>query len=113
MGFGYISFIKDKINAQISANDLGMKSPIRFDYSIEKTRIKIHSISHFHLNFSHTRIPVFGPLSVGHFGRFVCKYFYPKYWIEYLKNESVGLKHLQRTVLAEEEKDIYFNVRTT
>jgi hypothetical protein len=44
-----------------------------------------HPASHLHLLDEVCRWPVFGPICVGHFIRFIFRHFYPKIWSEFEK----------------------------
>jgi hypothetical protein len=50
-------------------------APIRFDYDSE-LQDEIHEYSHMSIGQRSCRIPVYGPLSVGHFFRFIFNNFY-------------------------------------
>lgn len=50
-------------------------SPIRFDFDANFCDDK-HTHSHVTLNQSSCRVPAYGPISLGHFIRFVFRYFY-------------------------------------
>ncbi len=67
-----------------------LRAPVRFDYERD-TANDDHPHSHFTFQWSHCRIPVVCPLSLGHFVEFVFKNFYPSEWGRYsfLKNWPV------------------------
>lgn len=52
-----------------------LSSPIRFDFDSEFSDEK-HAHSHLTLNKQTCRIPAYGPISLGHFLRFILRYFY-------------------------------------
>ncbi|AYQ36685.1 hypothetical protein BLA9940_07002 [Burkholderia aenigmatica] len=52
-----------------------LASPIRFDFD-SKFQDERHAYSHVTLNKQTCRIPAYGPVSLGHFFRFVIRYFY-------------------------------------
>ena len=55
-----------------------LRSPVRFDY--DPTALsEHHPASHMTFQWSHARIPVKSPLSLGHFIQFVFQNFYPCY----------------------------------
>jgi hypothetical protein len=58
---------------------LRMRGPIRFEYAPEQ-RADDHPASHMHLGREEARLPVFGPLSFGHFLRFIVRHHYPEFW---------------------------------
>lgn len=53
-----------------------MRAPLRFDYAPDHAAAS-HAASHVHVAHPECRIPVFGPISVGHFVRFVFDNYYP------------------------------------
>ncbi len=53
------------------------KSPIRFDFDAE-AGTSAHPASHLTMLTNDCRLPVYGPLSLGHFVTFVFRNFYPK-----------------------------------
>lgn len=52
-----------------------LASPIRFDFDAEFKDEK-HAHAHLTLNKQTCRIPAYGPVSLGHFFRFIVRYFY-------------------------------------
>lgn len=52
-----------------------LASPIRFDFDADFTDDR-HAHSHVSLNKDTFRLPAYGPVSVGHFFRFILRYFY-------------------------------------
>jgi len=58
---------------------LRLEGAVRFDYDLA-AGTKQHPPVHLTVSRSSSRIPVFAPLSVGHFIRFVFLHFYPKLW---------------------------------
>lgn len=52
-----------------------LTTPIRFDYDAERSDER-HAHSHVSFNKESCRVPAYGPLSLGHFFRFVLRYFY-------------------------------------
>jgi hypothetical protein len=59
---------------------LRMRGPIRFEYAPGQ-QTSAHPASHAHIGEGDVRIPVFGPLSIGHFLRFVVRHYYPGIWL--------------------------------
>ena len=59
-------------------SSLRLTGPWRFDFCREPA--PQHPVSHCHVGVSACRIPVNGPLSPGHFFRFVFKNFLPEVW---------------------------------
>ena len=52
------------------------KSPIRFEFDLESAT-STHPASHMTMLTNNCRVPVYGPLSLGHFVSFVFRNFYP------------------------------------
>jgi hypothetical protein len=63
-------------------NHLRLQSPVRFDFDLDSAT-EDHPASHLHLLREDCRIPVFAPLSIGHFVQFVFRHFYPEQWQSY------------------------------
>lgn len=98
-----------------SAEELLMRfrlaSPIRFDFDATFND-DYHAYSHVSINKETCRIPVYGPVSLGHFIRFVLRYFYqrdalyiedwecvrPKLYNRTLQHPSPYELHLETTV---------------
>jgi hypothetical protein len=70
-----ISDLPDIIGGDELLGRIKLVSPIRFDFDL-KPRPKDHPFSHLSAIKDTCRIPAFGPISVGHFVRFVIRYFY-------------------------------------
>jgi len=56
-----------------------LRTPLRLDYD-PRAATKDHPASHLTISFETCRIPVFAPVSVGHFVRLVFFNFYPELW---------------------------------
>jgi hypothetical protein len=56
-------------------NRFRLASPIRFDFDANITDER-HAHSHVSLNKETCRLPAYGPVSLGHFFRFILRYFY-------------------------------------
>jgi hypothetical protein len=67
--------------------DVRLASPIRFDFDRHFSDEK-HAHSHLTINRASCRVPAFGPVSLGHFMRFIFRYFFeaefdePGWWPE-------------------------------
>ena len=85
-----------------------MVTPIRFDFDL-KAQKKGHSASHMTLLNKECRIPVYGPISVGHFARFIFKNFYPSIWEKLSDLQQHRLTFINRSILQEETQDLYFD----
>lgn len=62
-------------NADELRQRIRLGSPLRFDFDAEFGDER-HANSHLTVNKASCRVPVFGPVSPGHFLRFVLRYFY-------------------------------------
>jgi len=85
---------------------LKTRSPFRFDFNYSKDNID-HPASHLHVNKRSCRIPVFGPISIGHFMRFIIRSFYPQMFSDYLKLKDWPLSYRSRTVREEHMRDLF------
>lgn len=56
-----------------------LASPVRFDFDKDFSDEK-HAFSHVSLNKQTCRIPAYGPVSLGHFFRFILRYFYEEHF---------------------------------
>lgn len=70
-----LSDIPSMMSASDLLKDARLTSPIRFDFDAEFSDEK-HAFSHLTLNKSSCRVPAYGPISLGHFFRFILRYFY-------------------------------------
>ena len=75
----WAGYALSEIPSMMSVGDLiadaRLASPIRFDFDKEFSDDK-HTHSHLTVNKQTCRIPAYGPVSLGHFFRFVLRYFY-------------------------------------
>lgn len=74
LGLG-LSDIPELMSENDMRRDIRLCSPIRFDFDNNFQDDK-HSHSHVTLNKSTCRLPAYGPVSLGHFIRFVFRYFH-------------------------------------
>lgn len=65
-----VLFSADEIRSRFK-----LVSPIRFDFD-ENFSDERHSNSHVSINKNSFRLPAYGPISLGHFFRFILRYFY-------------------------------------
>ncbi|MCF1367091.1 DUF2290 domain-containing protein [Burkholderia cenocepacia] len=70
-----IAEIPSLMSAADLIRDARLASPIRFDFDIDFSDDK-HAHSHLTINKKTCRIPAYGPVSLGHFFRFILRYFY-------------------------------------
>jgi hypothetical protein len=115
---GFDDQLADELDAQRSALnestdvesgfDLRLRGPLRFDFDVQSAGPN-HSASHLHLLHDESRWPICGPLSIGHFVRFVFRHFYSSSDIAALRNWP--LQHGDRTVTADEELELFIECR--
>jgi hypothetical protein len=74
------ALLEQDIYVDTCESRLLMRAPLRFDYAPEQARDD-HSACHVHVAHPDCRIPVFGPVSVGHFVRFVFGNYY-RDWLD-------------------------------
>lgn len=91
-------------------SDLLLASAVRFDYDHASARDG-HPACHLTFNRHSCRIPVFGPLSLGHFIRFVFRHFYPTQWGDTERLRNWRLRFGPRLVTRAEELEIFLDCR--
>jgi hypothetical protein len=89
---------------------LRMRSPVRFDFDLDNQAVD-HPGSHLHISHEECRWPVFGPLSVGHFARFVFRHFYPDLWSEHEFLRSIVMRSGNRSITVDEERELFIDCR--
>ena len=107
-------FIDDEMRSELGSHPLTphplcrlrLRSPIRFDFD-SASEGSGHPAVHVTVNSHSCRVPVFAPLSVGQFVRFVFKNFYPAEWAaqESIQRWPVSFQH--RTITTDEEHEIH------
>jgi hypothetical protein len=90
----------------VGATRLRLRSPVRFDFDSEGATLD-HAASHVHLLSSECRWPVFGPVSVGHFVRFVFRRFYTDAWREHSFLREWPLRFRKRTIAVDECQELF------
>lgn len=107
----FISGEGEKALLQYESGKMRLQSSIRFDFD-EKSFGENHPASHLTLSNMECRIPVFAPLSIGHFIQFIFKHFFSKQWEKHSFIRQWSCKRLNRTITSEEEqKHIYLDCR--
>ena len=76
---------------------LRLATPIRFDFDAEFTDGH-HAHSHFSINKESCRVPAYGPVSLGHFLRFVLRYFYETEFVGLGEWDVLKPRFYQRTL---------------
>jgi hypothetical protein len=105
MGLGLLDLLED-FSLEEFQGHLRLRSPIRFDFDLQRAG-ENHPASHLHLGQQHCRIPVFAPLSIGHFIRFVFGNFYPDQWADFL--HKWPCERLGRTITAGQGRRLHLN----
>lgn len=112
LGLG-LSDIPELMSESDMRRDIRLSSPIRFDFDAKFCDDK-HSHSHVTMNQSTCRLPAYGPVSLGHFIRFIFRYFheeqfeasdwwqkfFPRVYTRTLANPFPHEFHLQSSVAA-------------
>ena len=93
----------DRVESDDFASNLRLKSPIRFDFDAHNNTVD-HPASHLHLSQSDCRIAVSAPLSIGHFVRFVFRYFYPEHWKQCQFIRRWPCIDFQETIMSQQKK---------
>jgi hypothetical protein len=93
-----------------SRDRLRLRSPIRFDYDPDAAQPG-HPHSHMTLCSADCRIPVYGPLSPGHFVRFVFSRFYPAQWESQAVLRDWPTWRGKRSISEDEELELYLECR--
>ncbi|NES21651.1 MAG: DUF2290 domain-containing protein [Symploca sp. SIO3E6] len=107
----FISGEGEKALLQYESSKMRLQSSIRFDYD-EKSFTENHPASHLTLSNTECRIPVFAPLSIGHFIQFIFRHFFSKQWEEHSFIRQWPCKRLNRTITPDEEQQqIYLDCR--
>lgn len=103
--------IIDSYSEEEFQSRLRLRSPLRFDYDVESQR-DLHPASHLTVSDDDCRIPIFAPLSVGHFIRFVFQHFFYKKWSQSNFIQSWPYKNNRRTLTITEEQQLYIDCRS-
>lgn len=83
-----------------------MVTPVRFDFDSAAASGN-HPASHLTIIKHCCRVPVFGPLSLGHFCRFIFRSFYPDSWARLAAVEALSAEWGNRTILPEHEHEFH------
>jgi hypothetical protein len=107
MGIGLVDILED-LGFEEYQRRLQLRSPIRFDYDLHNANSN-HPASHLHIVRSDCRVPVFAPLSIGHFVRFVFRNFYFEQWETFDFVRTWPVEWHNRTLTSDEMKQIHLN----
>lgn len=85
-----------------------LRSPVRFDYD-RGANVDTHPLSHMTFQWSHSRIPVVAPISIGNFIQFVFANFYPRMWNSHPFINSWPRQKLASTITPAERMILHLN----
>jgi hypothetical protein len=85
------------LNAEELRMRLRLASPIHFDFDSAMTDEK-HAHAHVSMNKETCRLPAYGPISMGHFYRFVLRYFYEVEFADLNDWEDITPRLYRRTL---------------
>jgi len=105
----FVEVVEDKL-AKNNLKSLNCRSPLRFDFDSEAAR-EGHPASHVHMNSPDARVPAYGPVSFGHFAKFIFRNYYSEVWQGHEKLREWPARFWSRTVTIEEQRQIYFDCR--
>ena len=92
-------------------DDIRLRTPVRFDYDFVNAAVNDqHPTTHMTFQWSHVRLPVVSPLSLGHFVRFVFRNFYPSLWRVHSFLHDRPVRFFGRTLEREELRDLHLNI---
>lgn len=106
-GFSFVDILEFLTFEQFQ-HHLRLQSPLRFDFDLQQAK-ESHSASHLHLQQNECRIPVFAPLSIGHFIQFIFQHFYPLEWESYPFLNNWPINWFDRTLATSEENQLHLN----
>lgn len=90
---------------------LRLRGPLRFDFAPDQ-QAPLHPSSHVHIEGEGVRVPVFGPLSIGHFIRFITRHYYPSIWMTTDALRAWPQALATRCVTIEEEGCLFLDCRS-
>ena len=85
-----------------------LRTPVRFDYDPNSHSI-YHPASHMTFQWSHARIAVRSPLSLGHFIQFVFQNFYPSLWNTHTFLNEWPCDELEATITSREQSVLHIS----
>ena len=106
---GVIDYL-DMLTADDCMRRIRLESPIRFDFDEAASR-RGHAASHVTLSRDCCRIPVFGPLSAGHFLRAIFEQFYPDWWRDHKAIREWPMTWFPRSLADDERLGLHFEWR--
>ena len=89
-------------------DEVKLRTPVRFDYD-PGNHSESHPASHMTFQWSHSRIPVSSPLSLGHFIQFVFQNFYPFLWNTHKFLNEWPRDELDATITSEERRILHIS----
>jgi hypothetical protein len=91
---------------------LRLRSPVRFDFDVEAAADD-HPACHLTMTREECRIPVHGPVSLGHFVRLVFRNFFPLIWARHAFLRTWSAPHTFSTISAAELSELHIAWRST
>ena len=85
-----------------------LRAPVRFDYD-PNSHFKNHPASHMTFQWSHARIAVRSPLSLGHFIQFVFQNFYPSLWDTHKFLNQWPREEIDDTITFEQQSPLHLS----
>ena len=92
-------------------DEIRLRTPIRFDFRWDdEAATGGHPASHMTFQWSHARVPVLAPLSLGHFVRFIFKNFYPNLWRLHRYLREWPIQSFDPTIELEDSREIHISL---
>ena len=107
--FGIVDCI-EALTAQELVQRTRLDAPVRVDFDRDASGPG-HPAAHLTLSRDSCRIPLYGPLSVGHFVHFVFSNFYPEWWGDHEFIRSWPRVWLPRTISEDERLQLHVECR--
>ncbi len=107
--FGVVDYI-EALTAKEYLEKVRLEGPIRFDFDEVAGRTD-HPAAHVTIGRECCRIPMFGPLSIGHFLRLTFRHFYPQWWEEHDAIRGWPLRWFDRTLADDDRLTLHFEWR--
>ena len=105
--YGSISEMIRNLDADDLRERLRLESSIRFDFD-PNAASSFHPAAHLTVLRPTCRVPVFAPLSIGHFIRFVFLHFYREQWEAHQFIREWPYKNWPRTIQRNDRKHLHF-----
>jgi hypothetical protein len=107
--FGLVDYI-DLLTHEDLISRMRFDGPVRVDFDGDSARPG-HPAAHLTISRDSCRVPLFGPLSVGHFVRFVFGNFYQEWWERYDFIRDWPVQWLPRNIADDDCLKLYVECR--